>query len=68
MAQAASRYAATYSGRLVAARLFIGSWQQSCSAEACLFILGRQYLSLGVLRRVFGVRYAVNVLVNKHSC
>ena len=29
-----------------------------------MFILGTPYLSLGVLRGVFGVRYAVSVLVN----
>ncbi len=28
-----------------------------------MFFLGRRYLSLGVLRHVFGVRYAVSVLV-----
>ena len=28
-----------------------------------MFVLGMQYLSLGVLRRVFGVRYAVGILV-----
>ena len=28
-----------------------------------MFILGTRYLSIGVLRHVFGVRYAVSVLV-----
>ena len=31
---------------------------------SCVFILGTWYLGLGVLRPVFGVRYAVHVLVN----
>ncbi len=39
---------------------------QSYSADA-LFILGTQYLYLGVLRHVFGVRYVVSVLVLKLS-
>ena len=44
-------------------------WEASSSkafyrADA-LFILGTWYLSLGVLRRVFGVRYAVSVLVTQ---
>ncbi len=51
----------------MAARLFIRQWQlQHSSAKLlswCVFILGLQYLSLGVLRHVFGVRYAVSVLV-----
>ncbi len=33
-----------------------------------MFILGMQYLSLGALRCVFGVRYAVSVLVTKERC
>ncbi len=33
------------------------------AAQLCLFILGTQYLGLGVLRHVFRVRYAVCVLV-----
>ncbi len=37
------------------------------AAQLCVFILGTGYLSLGVLRPVFGVRYAVNVLVNEKS-
>ena len=53
----------------MAAKLFIGQCSssialQSCSADA-LFTLGMQYLSLGVLKCVFGVRYAVSVLVIK---
>ena len=35
----------------------------SQAAQLCVFILGMQYLHLGVLRCVFGVRYAVSVLV-----
>ena len=60
----------TYSGRLAAARLFIGQWQwqrsstklPSCSADE-LFTLGTLLLSLGVLKHVLEVRYAVSVLV-----
>ena len=33
------------------------------AAQLCVFILGMGYLSLGVLRCVFGVRYAVYVLI-----
>ncbi len=60
---------ATYSGRLAAARLFIGQWQQQCSSAKLRSadILFTQYLSLGVLRHVFRVRYAVNVLVTDFS-
>ena len=36
------------------------------AAQLCVFILGTRYLNLGVLRRVFGVRYAVSVLVSNH--
>ena len=48
------------------------------AAQLCMFILGKGYLGLGVLRHVFGVRYAVYVLVTSrhvgflmssvHSC
>ena len=31
------------------------------AAQLCVFILGTQYLGLGVLRHVFGVGYAVSV-------
>ena len=59
---------ARYSGRPTAARFFIRQQQQQCSSVSCsadaLFFLGTLYLSLGVLRCVFGVRYAVSVLVN----
>ena len=56
-----------HSGRLVAAKLFIG-WQRqqqsSMKLLSCVcFILGMWYFSQGVLRHVFGVRYAVSVLV-----
>ncbi len=33
------------------------------AAQLCVFILGMGYFSLGVLRRVFGVRYAASVLI-----
>ena len=36
------------------------------AAQLYVFILGRRYLGLGVLRLVFGVRYAVSVLVTHH--
>ena len=59
---------ATYSGRPVAARLFIGQQQWQCSSAKllnwCVFIFGTRYLSLGVLSHVFGVRYTVSVLVS----
>ena len=57
----------TYSGRLAAARLFIAAAMELCkAAQLCVFILGTWYLGLGVLRHVFGVRYAVSVLVSMY--
>ena len=38
------------------------------AAQLYVFILGMWYLSLGVLRCVFGVRYAVSVLVARYRC
>ena len=35
------------------------------AAQLYVFILGMWYFSLGVLRRVFGVRYAVSILVTR---
>ncbi len=53
-----------YSLMLTAARLFYRVAAELCeAAQLCMFILGTQYLGLGVLRHVFGVRYAVYVLV-----
>ena len=47
---------------LAAARLFYRvAAERSCSA-VCVY-LGYQYFGLGVLRGVFGVRYAVSILV-----
>ncbi len=34
-------------------------------AQLCVFILGTRYLGIGVLRHVFGLRYAVYVLVTR---
>ncbi len=51
---------------IVSARLFIyRAAAELCKAAqgGCLYILGKQYLYLGVLKPVFGVRYAVYVLV-----
>ena len=36
------------------------------AVQLCVFILGMQYFSLGVLRYVFGVRYAVSILVTRN--
>ena len=36
------------------------------AAQLCVFILGTRFLSLGVLRRVFGVKFTVSVLLT-HS-
>ena len=35
------------------------------AAQLSVFILGMQYLGLGVLKHVFGVQYAVYVLVKR---
>ncbi len=65
----------TLGGQHAAARLFIGQqqWEHSsaqllsCSADV-LFILGMQYLSLGVLRHVLGVRHVVSILLIPLFC
>ncbi len=38
------------------------------ATQLCVFILGMWYLYLGVLMRVFWVRYAVFVLVTRNPC
>ena len=37
------------------------------AAQLCVFILGMRYLSLGVLKHVFGVRYGVSILVKRRT-
>ena len=61
-----------YSSGLASARLFyrvVAAAAELCEAtQLCVFILGTRYLCLGVLRRVFGVRHAVSVLVSRLRC
>ena len=53
-----------YSGGLASARhLKMAAVEPGETTQLCVYILGIRYFSLGVLRHVFGVRYAVSILV-----
>ena len=50
-------------GVVSARHLYGAAAELGKATQLCVFILGTQYLSLGVLRCVFGVRYVVSVLL-----
>ena len=62
----------TYTGGLSSSKAFYRVTEVAAefckAAQLYVFISGTQYLSLGVLRHVFGVQYAVSVLVTSPTC